>query len=126
MGKKILPEQDENKNLAYLGKSYWRNFKKRHPELKLQRAVQFDSKREDWCTYENFEKMYSGVYAAMVKSRVAVELEEEVMVRLDGAITTNKDEQARRKTKYILTRPEFIFFVDEVGCNTSQKNDGNN
>jgi hypothetical protein len=61
-----------------------------------------------------------------VKSRVAVELEEEVMVRLDGTITTNKDEQAGRKTKYILTRPEFIFFVDEVGCNTSQKNDGNN
>jgi hypothetical protein len=124
--KKNLPEQDESKNLENLGKSYWRKFKKRHPELKSQQAVQFDSKLEDWCMYENFEKMYSGVYAAMVKSRVAVELEEEVMVRLDGTITTNKDEQARRKTKYILTRPEFIFFVDEVGCNTSQKNDGNN
>lgn len=88
--------------------------------------MQFDSKREDWCTYENFEKMYSGVYAAMVKGRVAVELEEEVMVRSDGTITTNNGEQAGRKTKYILTRPEFVFFVDEVGCNTSQKNDGNN
>ena len=126
MKKNNLPEQDENKNLAYLGKSYWRNFKKRHPELKSQRAVQFDSKREDWCTYENFEKMYSGVYAAMVKGRVAVELEEEVMVRSDGTITTNNGEQAGRKTKYILTRPEFVFFVDEVGCNTLQKNDGNN
>ncbi len=58
--------------------------------------------------------------------RVAVELEEEVMVRSDGTITTNNGEQAGRKTKYILTRPEFVFFVDEVGCNTSQKNDGNN
>ena len=70
--------------------------------------------------------MYAGVYAAMVSSRVAIELEEEVMVRLDGSITSNKEEQAGRKTKYLLTRPEFVLFVDEVGCNTSQKNDGNN
>jgi hypothetical protein len=50
-----LPPCAEGQNTAYLGKSYWRNFKKRHPVLKTQRAVQFDSKREDWCTYENFE-----------------------------------------------------------------------
>ncbi len=56
MKKKNLPEQDENKNLAYLGKSYWRNFKKRHPELKSQCAVQFDSKREDWCTMKISKK----------------------------------------------------------------------
>jgi hypothetical protein len=43
------------------------------------------------------------------------------MVRLDGTITSNEKEKAGRKTKYILTRPEFVFFVDEVGCNTSQK-----
>jgi hypothetical protein len=126
--KKNLPDDDDDEGTknSYLGKSYWRNFKKRHPELKAQRAVRFDSKREDWCTYKNFEMMYAGVYAAMVSSRVAIELEEEVMVRLDGSITSNKEEQAGRKTKYLLTRPEFVLFVDEVGCNTSQKNDGNN
>jgi hypothetical protein len=70
--------------------------------------------------------MYAGVYAAMVKSRVAIELEEEVMVMLDGTITSCEQEKAGRKTRYLLTRPEFSFFVDEVGCNTLQKNDGNN
>jgi hypothetical protein len=123
-----LPEDDveNNANLAYLGTAYWRNFKKRHPELKTKRAVRFDSKREDWCNFDNFRAMYAGVYAAMVQSRVAIELEEEVMVRLDGTITLDEKEKAGRKTKYILTRPEFVFFVDEVGCNTSQKSDGNN
>ncbi len=119
----IITTKDGEK--TYLGKQYWRNFKKRHPELKTKKAVRFDSNREDWCTYENFETMYKLVYQNMVKSRVAIELEEEVMLKSDGAITQNPEEQVGRKTKFVLTRPEFVFFVDEVGCNTSQKNDGN-
>ncbi len=65
--------------------------------------------------------MYSGVYAAMVSSRVAIVLVEEVMVRLDVSITSNKEEQIGRKTKYLRTRPEIFMFMDEVGCYTSQK-----
>jgi len=134
--KKCLPddvvvneaEEGSKKRLAHLGigKAYWKNFKKRHPELKTKWAVRFDSKREGWCNYENFKTMYNGVYAAMVQSRVAIELEDEETVKLDGSITSNAEEQVGRKTKYILTCPEFAFFVDEVGCNTSQKNDGKN
>ena len=112
-------------NPAYLGKKYWRNFRKRHPELKTKKAVKFDAKRDDWCTYDNFVAMYDGVYAAMVKSGVAIELPNEVKVTLDGTITDNEAEMYGRKTKYLLTKPEYILFVDEVGCNTSQKNDGN-
>jgi hypothetical protein len=69
--------------------------------------------------------MYDHVYAAMVKSKVAIELEEEVMLRLDGTITENEEESTGRKTKYILTHPELVLFVDEVGSNTSQQSDGN-
>jgi hypothetical protein len=102
-----LPEDDDDinkdegkaKSLAYLGTAYWRNFKKRHPELKTKQAVRFDSKREDWCNFDNFKMMYAGVYAALVQSQVAIELEEEVMVRLDGTITSNEKEKAGRKTK---------------------------
>jgi hypothetical protein len=39
-----LPPGDKGQITAYLGKSYKQNFKKRHPELKAQQAVQFDSK----------------------------------------------------------------------------------
>jgi len=125
-----LPDEKDDEegrtNQAYLGAAYWRNFKKRHPELKTKRAVRFDSKREDWCNYDNFKKMYDCVYAAMVNGRVAIQLEEEVMVRSDGTITSEEKEMVGRPTKFLLTRPEFVFFVDEVGCNTSQKNDGHN
>jgi len=69
--------------------------------------------------------MYNGVYAAMVDARVAIELEEEVFVKIDGTITENEGESFGRKTKYILTKPSYCLYVDEVGCNTSQKSDGN-
>ena len=122
--KKHLPGDFESDESAHLGKKYWQNFKKRHPEIKQKKGVRFDANREDWCNIENFQSMYDHVYSAMVRSKVAIELEEEVMVKLDGTITDNDDESTDRKAKYILTRPELVFFVDEVGSNTSQRCDG--
>jgi hypothetical protein len=37
----------------------------------------------------------------------------------------NEEEQFGRKTKLLLTRPDMLMYVDEVGYNTSQSNDGN-
>jgi hypothetical protein len=47
------------------------------------------------------------------------------MVTLEGAITDYPTKSFGRKTKYLLTRQALLFFVDEVGSNTSQKKDGN-
>jgi len=69
--------------------------------------------------------MYKGVHAAMVDAQVAIELEEEVFVRMDGTITEHEGESVGKKTKFLLTKPEYCLYVDEVGCNTSQKADGN-
>jgi hypothetical protein len=118
----IKGEGDEKHRL---GMKYWQNFKKRHPEISTKHAVRFDSKRDDWCTLENFEKMYAGIYAAIFRSQVAIQLPEKVMVTLDGRITESSEEKYGRETNFLLTRPEFVFFVNEVGCNTSQKSDGN-
>jgi hypothetical protein len=60
----------------------------------------------------------------MVESGIAIELQEEVMVSVEGNITESPTNSWGRKTKYLLTRPELLFFVDEVGSNTSQKKDG--
>ncbi len=73
------------------------NFIKHHPELKTTKAVKFDAKRDDWDTYNNFVAMYDGVYAAMVKSGVAIELPNKVMVTLVGMITDNEAEMYGRK-----------------------------
>ena len=134
MEEEHLPETNKEKssdkdisttNPAHLGKTYWWNFIKHHPEIGSKKAVHFDSNREDWCTHVNFEVMYNKVYSAMVRSGVALELPNEVWITLDGWITENEDESTGKKTRYLLTHPELVFFVDEVGSNTSQKNDGN-
>ncbi len=115
----------DDDNTQRLGQKYWQNFKKRHPEINTKRAVRFDSKRDDWCTFENFEKMYNGVYSAIDRSNVAIQVPNKVFVTLDGKITENKQESIGRETNFLLTRPDYVFFIDEVGCNTSQKSDGN-
>jgi len=115
----------ENDNSQQLGQKYWQNFKKQHPEIYIKKAIQFDSKGDDWCIYENFQKMYDGVYSEMVRSRVAIQVPNKVFVMLDGRITENKQESVGRETNFLLTRLECIFFVDGFGCNTSHKSDGN-
>ncbi len=49
-----------------------------------------------------------------------------VFVTLDGKITENKQESIGRETNFLLTsRPNYVLLIDKVGCNTSQKSDGN-
>jgi hypothetical protein len=71
------------------------------------------------------ENVPPGINKAMVKSSIAIKLEEDIYVRADGIIMQDEAESEGRKTKYVLTRPDFFFLVDKVGCNTSQKSDGN-
>jgi hypothetical protein len=107
-----------------LGKTWWCNFLRRNPSITSKKAVRFDSLREDWCSIKKFEIMYEEVYEAMVGSGVAIKLDEEVHVDSLGAIVTEENGFGR-KTKYLVTKPNYILYVDEVGENTSQKKDGN-
>lgn len=61
----------------------------------------------------------------MVRSNVAMQVPNKVFVILDRNFTENKQESIGRETKFLLTRPDCIFFVDEFGCNSLQKSDGN-
>jgi hypothetical protein len=84
-----------------------------------------DIKPHKRCMYENFVDMYDGVYKAMVLAKVAVELEEERMYDINGEEVNLHEQCFGRPTRYKVTRQEQIVFVDETGCNTSQKDDGN-
>jgi hypothetical protein len=103
--KKHLPGTFDDDRSAVLGKKYWQNFKKRHPEIKQKKAVRFDANREDWCNTDNFVSMYHHVYSAMVKSKVAIELDEEVWVKLDGTITQNEEESSGKKNEILTNAP---------------------
>jgi len=123
--KHLKLECNDCENGPLLGPKYWANFLRRHPQLSTKHCVRFDSQREAWATYENFAQMYDDVYRGMVKSGIAIELEEEVWVNKEGKIVSTEEESFGRKTKHILTRPNYLIFVDETGDDTSQKQDGN-
>ena len=69
--------------------------------------------------------MYKEVYEAMVQISVVIKLDNEVMVNRDGKVVQSEVLAFGRKTKYLLLHPELVLFIDEVGDNTSQKNDRN-
>jgi hypothetical protein len=96
-----------------LGDAWYRGFMTRHKEVltNKQRTVK-DVKRNTWVTVENFESMYENVYEAMVEAGIAEKKEEAVQY------------ETGRPSQYVLTKPEYLLFVDETGCNTNQLDDG--
>jgi hypothetical protein len=68
--------------------------------------------------------MYDSVYESMVEAGVAIRLDEEAMYDREGNLVDSKERMYGRPTKYHITRPENVLFVDETGCNTNQKSDG--
>ena len=65
--------------------------------------------------------MYDMVYAAMVESSITIMLDHKVWVDKAGHIT-NKENAIGHTTHCLLTHPEMVLFVYEVGDNTSKKN----
>jgi hypothetical protein len=67
--------------------------------------------------------MYDEVFSkAMVKSGVAEKLSEPLWV--DEKQQATKEENAfGQNSTHLLLHPEYVVFVDEVGCNTSQEGD---
>ena len=120
--KHIPQHYQENGTPQTLNQKYWISFVHQNLQLSSKKAIHFNSNHDDWCTYSNFNQMYKAVYTAMVESRVAIMLDEEVHINRQGQVTTNKDKAYGWKMKYLLTQPEN---VNEVGDNTSQKNVGN-
>ena len=112
-----------------LGKGYWRGFMKRNGhKIKCKKAVKFDSKRADWCTYQNFKVMYDEVYKELVKGGIATKLAETegaILFNKKGDIVEKTEDAFGLSTRYIMNRPDKLIFVDEVGSNTNTSKDGN-
>ena len=93
--------------------------------IKSKKAVKFDPKRADWCTYQNFQTMYKEVYNEMVKGGIAVKLPSNVFLNKKGDEVQEEKDSFGLPTRYILQHPDNLLFVDEVGSNTSTSKDGN-
>jgi hypothetical protein len=71
-----------------------------------------DTKWNTWVTKENFVNMYENVYKEMVLVGIAEKKEEDI------------EYGTGLPSKFQLTKPDFLLFVDKTGCNTNQLKDG--
>jgi hypothetical protein len=125
---KLITEFKENNLRSVtkkLGHGYWRGFLKRNKNLiSAKKAVKFDTKCAEWCTYQNLQEMYDEVYANLVTSGLAVKHDEAVLQNEAGEIVACEKEAFGCQSAYELIHPNMLVFVDEVGNNTSQAKDG--
>jgi hypothetical protein len=108
-----------------LGTGYWYRFRKRYEhKLVFRRGVQFGHNRSEWCKYDNFHNMYEPIYAAMEFAGVASKLEVPEWQNEFGEPVRSKSEAVGEKVEYTITHSGHILYVDEVGNNTNQRDDG--
>ena len=108
-----------------LGAGYWYGFRKRNKhKLVSKRGVQFGHNRSEWCKYDNFQNMYQLVYEAMEHAGVATKLAEPEWQNKMGETVNSQAEACGEKVAYKITHADHILYVDEVGNNTSQRDDG--
>jgi hypothetical protein len=92
--------------------------------ITAKKAVKFDTKRAEWCTYSNLEEMYNEVYSHLVTSGLAVKHVEPVWRNKTGDVVPCEKDAFGLKSAYELIHPEWLVFIDEVGSNTSKAKDG--
>lgn len=110
---------------AVVGEGWYQGFMRRNSNKIIRKQGRIkDIKRHTWCVYERFESMYDSVYSQMVKSNVAKELENEVLLDRNGNVVEEQSNALGLPTKYVVTDPNYILFVDETGKNTNMKSDG--
>jgi hypothetical protein len=95
-----------------------------HNRLRSKRGRRFELNREKWTTYTNFSKMYQDHEAEMIDAGVAEPLPNPVWMSKNGKIVSDEKQAYGCKVSTKLTRPDMCIVMDEVGCNTSQLNDG--
>ena len=123
--RKIVTRQHPDGKYIIGNKWYYNMLKRNGEHVRRGRRKIRDIKRHNWCTYQNFEKMYSEVYGQMVLKGIAEELDHDVFFDRKGNIVDNESSQKYgRKSRFRLTKPEKLIFVHECGANTSQANNG--
>ena len=107
-----------------VGLGYWYRSKRRHADkIGSKRGNKYKLDCDSWTTYVNFLQMYDFVYEEMEDNRVAVWLDNLEWQYCNGNICDQNNTAGCRVTHNI-TQPERCIVMDEVGSNTSQKDDG--
>jgi hypothetical protein len=70
--------------------------------------------------------MYTELYKDLCGAGIACEHEEPLWRNADGEVVESEEESLGLKSKFEPIHPDMLIFVDESGCNTDQKQDGDN
>ena len=117
---KVLPS-----NHGYVGLGWYNKFLRRHPIIASKTVVKFGTKRSEWVTADNFELMYDGCYSAFIDAKIATKGVQSIYLDEYGReVRQDAISRLGRSTKFILTKPKYLFFVDECGSNTNAEKDG--
>ena len=74
-----------------LGRGYWRGFLKWNKHsVTSKKAVKFDNKRAEWCTYMNMKGMYNEVYISLASTGLAVKHEAPAFRNEAGEVVSEK------------------------------------
>lgn len=108
-----------------VGRGWFRGFMRRNSKLIVSKQGQIkDLKRQSWCVYDKFEAMYDCVYEKMVEAKVAIKLDTPILYDKEGNEVTDPNMSFGLPSRYKITDPNRIIFVDETGKNTNMKTDG--
>jgi hypothetical protein len=123
---KHLTMSERDATFGSLGARYWQNFCRRNEDvITVKKAVRFDSKRDDWCCWDNLCHMYGRVYLQLHHMGIAETWGGKGWRYDKNNIVETEAEAYGKKTEYSLKHPEKLIMVDEVGENISQKVNGN-
>jgi hypothetical protein len=112
---------DENKKL---GLGYWRSFLRRNEHLiRTKKAVKFDNKHAEWCTYDNIQEMYDEIYQNLCSAGLACKHPEPLWRDENGEVV-EEHKAYGLVSHYELIHLDWLLFVDECRSNTSQTKDG--
>jgi len=88
------------------------------------KGQKYELNRSNWTTYQNVSQMYECIEEELITTGVAVRLPEPIWMDADGN-HVEEDDLFGCKVTCDITKPDICVVADEVGRNTSQKDDGN-
>jgi hypothetical protein len=98
---------------------------KRHGHLLASmKGRKKDVHRQNWATYANFKEMYDNTYYWMKKTGIARKYPMTMLLDRAGDECLGDNNKKVLPVDLELVHPERLLFLDETGCNTNQKDDG--
>ena len=109
-----------------VGKAFWRQLRRRNKHrMHTKRGRRFHVNRLRWSKRKHIEKMYTQIYKSYLDAGVARRLDKAENRNRDGVVVESDSERFGEPCDIEVLHPDHILFMDEVGCNTNQKEDKN-